>query len=106
VISGTALHLCVLLQRITLCTFVVFFKFVERSAHPGADRAQQVLKCRPRYRFFNQVDNTINKTLPIKVNVPTADSIGRDLKSKDWRFWALILAGIGFAAALSGALSR
>eukprot|EP00953_Heterococcus_sp_UTEX-ZZ885_P025041 13634-Heterococcus_DN1.PRE.2 len=57
-------------------------------------------------KLKRKVDNTINKTLPIKVNVPSAGSIGRDLKSKDWRFWALILAGIGFAAALSGALSR
>jgi hypothetical protein len=76
------------------------------SAHAIAKREWQMLKCEIWCNVSLQVDNTINKTLPIKVNVPSADSIGRDLKSKDWRFWALILAGIGFAAALSGALSR
>lgn len=55
-------------------------------------------------KFKKQVDATLNKTLPIKV--PSPKSLGRQLQAKDWKFWVIVLAGIGFVAALSGAISR
>mmetsp|Transcript_4829 Transcript_4829/g.7323 ORF Transcript_4829/g.7323 Transcript_4829/m.7323 type:complete len:158 (+) Transcript_4829:49-522(+) len=53
-----------------------------------------------------KVDKTINKVLPIRIEVPNTKKIGRELQSKDWRFWLVVIALIAFATSFSVALNR